>query len=91
MHMKEYSLILNDYHFTPLLEALRLHQVAVTNAPSTEQERRLIADLVRRAELLQTCAEAGANLRDAQEAYSEYCAEGDAPTVSPVKVRTRPI
>ena len=86
--MKEYSLILNDYHFAPLLESLRLHQVAVENSHSTEQEKGLIADLVRRAELLQACARAGANLAEAQDAYNHYCTygDGDAPTVAPVKV-----
>lgn len=85
--MKEYSLILNNYHFAPLLESLRLHQVSIENAPgSTEQEKAIMSDLLRRAELLHACAKAGANLSEAQAAYHKYCEEGDAPTVAPVKV-----
>lgn len=77
--MKEYSLVLNQVHIEPLLESLRLHQVSVENAPGgSEQEKALMCDLVRRAELLQAVVEAGDDLREAQKAYNSYLANGDS-------------
>jgi len=49
--MREYSLIVTVTHMGELLEALRDHQVATENAPGHEQEKAVVADLCRRAEL----------------------------------------
>lgn len=91
--MKEYSLIVNMHHMGELLEALRDHQVATENAPGHEQEKAIVADLCRRAELLSQVVQAGANLAEAQAAYDYYCEHGtgDAPTAGTVKVMERPI
>jgi len=72
--MKEYSLVLNQVHMEPLLESLRLHQVSVENAPgSTEQEKAIMSDLLRRAELLHACATASNAAEEAIKAYDRYC------------------
>lgn len=103
-NMKEYELILNPAHIAPLLEALRLHQVAIENSPGVnEQEKALICDLVRRAELLEAVIDAGDDLNAAQAAYNSYLEHGDstAQAILPdgssttignaVKVMTRPL
>ena len=76
--MREYELILNAKHMAPLLESLRLHRVAMNNAPSSQAEREIMADLYRRAELLNAVVDAGDNLTAAQDAYNHYCEYGDA-------------
>ena len=80
--MKEYSLILNSHHINPLLESLRLHRVAVDNAPSSERERAIMADLYKRADLLAAVVDAGDDLTAAQEAYNHYCEYGDTTTAT---------
>lgn len=89
--MKEYCLVLNMHHMGELLEALRNHQVATESAPGHEQEKAIVADLCRRAELLSQVVQAGDNLREAEKAYSKFCEEGSAPTVAPVAIRKRMI
>lgn len=80
---------MNMHHMGELLEALRNHQVATESAPGHEQEKAIVADLCRRAELLSQVVQAGDNLREAEAAYNKFCSEGDAPTVAPVAIRKR--
>ena len=70
----EYELVLNAEHMPQLLDSLRVHQVSIENAPgTTEQEKEIMRDLVKRAELLNAVVEAGDKLDEAQETYTRYC------------------
>ena len=80
--MKEYSLILNSHHINPLLEALRLHRVAIDNSPSSERERAIMADLYKRADLLAAVVDATDDMSVAMENYHHYCEHGDTTTGS---------
>ena len=84
----EYELILTAEHFPQLLESLRLHRVALDNAPSANRDREIMDDLIQRTELLQKVAEARQQLHTRQAAYDDFISSAPA---APAMNKAKPI
>lgn len=77
-HNNRYALNISPEHAQALLEGLYIYQMSIER-DGTDEQKYIAADLVRRAELLESVCKSGQDFYEAQRAYRVYCRYGDRP------------